>query len=117
MENNNLLPAKKQNGFLSKIKIFFKSIIGKKSEKEQYYDENVEQNNADIMESKFLDSLKENTDIESASKKETIEYIVDTIEKNPQTLSNLTTEQLEDVNEYYTEKIEKVDEEITKLKK
>ena len=114
MENDNLLPANKANGFLNKIKMFFKSIFNKPAELVEAAtdDSNIPKNESD-----FMENLKEKTDIESAFEKQTIEYLVQSIDEDPKILNSLTIEQLESVNEYYAEKIEKIDQEIEKLKK
>ena len=112
MENNNLLPTNKANGFLNKIKMFFKSIFNKSVELVETTDKKVEQIN-NKSQNNFLQNLKQDTDIDNLP----VEEIVKNIEENPEILNTLTIEQLENVNEYYAKQIEKVEQEINRLKK
>lgn len=115
---NNLLPSKKTKGLLNKVKMFFKSIFNKNLEyPKARYEEDINQTNDVIEMSSFVDELKNEVDSEKANKEETLEYIVNIIEESSENLKKLSIEQLEEVNEYYTNKIHKIDQEINKLKK
>ena len=112
---NNLLPDKKKDGILSRLKNFFKSIFYKQSKEVDYIDNTVLETKSS--EENFMKDLKEKTDMDNAYEKETIEYLVVETEKNPEKLNNLDVEQLEKISEYYDQKIENVDKEIEKVKK
>lgn len=116
MSYNDLLPDKKQKGLLNKIKNIFRSIFYRKNSLNPSIDHNLEKTSNEGSQVSFMEELKEKTDVKNAEERETLSYIVDKIEENPQLLEKLTTEQLENVNSYYTEKIEEVDKEIGKLK-
>lgn len=117
MENKNLLPSIKKDGFLNKIKMIFKSMFYKQPKLIQDSEETIEQINEDSIDLGFKESLKVERDNEKASREKALELIVEKIEKNPQQLNELTIEQLEDVNEFYAQKIQKVNQEIDNLKK
>ena len=114
MENKDLIPSKTTTGLLDKLKRMFKSIFNKKNNTPQDFNDSIETKTRNTMEPNFMESLKEKTDIEC--EKETLECIIDNVEKNPQELNTLTIEQLEEVNEYYDKEIEKVEQKINKLK-
>ena len=116
MANNNLLPTVKRNGLLNKIKIFFRSIFYKQPKTIQEPEESVKQIDSNSK-SSFKEELKVEIDTEATAKKRELEYIVEKIEENPKLLNKLSIEQLENVDEYYTEELQKVDKEINKLKK
>ena len=117
MANNNLLPDTKKIGFLNKIKQIFRSIFYKESKSIQDTEKTIKPVNDDISQSSFIESLKEKTDIKNGCEKDALESIVEIIEENPQKIDNLTVEELEDINDYYNEKIHEVDKEINKIKK
>lgn len=116
MSNSNLLPTKNKSGLLDKLKNLFKGIFNKQHNSIMNVENgNNKQDNEEKVTS-FMNDLKENTDIESASEKESIEYIVRKIEENPEFLDKIPTKTLVDVRDYYTKKIEEVDELIDNLK-
>lgn len=115
MENSNL-PVKKHRGFFSKITQAIKALFFKRDKSHKEIKNNTTESSKDNTNKTFMESLQEKTDIESACKKDTVKYIVETVEQDASTLENLTVEQLEVVNEYYTEQIEEVDKQIRKLK-
>lgn len=117
MVNNNLLPAKKKNGFLNKIKQIFRSIIYKESKSVQQDETTIEQTNNENIQPSFIENLKEETDIETVSAKEALQSTIEAIEENPQILDNLNVEELEEINNYYIDKIAETDKKINKLKK
>ena len=115
MENSNL-PVKNHRGFFSKITQAIKSLFFKRDKSHKDTQSNTNQSSKDNIYETFIESLQEKSDIEAAYKKDTLKYIVETVEQDASTLENLTVEQLEDVNDYYTEQIEEVDKQIRKTK-
>ena len=117
MEKNNSLLVKEDDGFLKKIKRFFKNLLKRNNIKEsntelEYSNTNeIKNSNED-----FSHNLSEQTNIEEIRKKEKIQEIIDIIEKEPKTLDNLTIDKLKIIDNYYDEKIQEADEKIKKLK-
>lgn len=116
MENNNLLPVESKKSVFNKIKNIFNSIFNKKPKIDQVNKEMEKLEEKSSKKVSFMESLKENTDIESASDKDTIEYIVKKVEENPDLLDNLTIKNLEKVRDYYADKIKDVERAIISLK-
>jgi len=112
MGNNSL--SVKENNIFSKIKCFLKSLFYKEQKNEEKVVENeikTENNNS------FLEEIKSQTNVENAGKEDAIKDIVNTVEKNPETLNKLSMKQLKYVNKYYDKELEEVDKKINKLKK
>jgi len=112
MGNNSL--SVKENNIFSKIKCFLKSLFYKEQKNEEKVVENemkIENNNS------FLEEIKSQTNVENAGKEDAIKDIVNTVEKNPETLNKLSMKQLKYVNKYYDKELEEVDKKINKLKK
>lgn len=114
---NNLLPDTKKGGFFNRLKLFFISITFKRDKLIQEHDDIANRENVENKGSSFMDNLKANTDVEKTCEEETLGFIVKKVEENPQVLDNLTIEQLENVNEYYNEKIQEVNNEINKIRR
>lgn len=115
MVNNNLLPSEKPKGVWSKIRFAFYSIFNKSSKEKHLFEETNKKISDTSSNFNFLESLKNETESENLGKEETLEYIVDSVEKDPQVLDKLPIEQLEDINKYYDEKLLSVKREISKL--
>lgn len=117
MDNKNLLPSVRKDGFFNKIKILFKSIFYKQPKLMKDSEKNIEpiKENGNVL--SFNEKLKVKIDNEKLSKERELRSVVEKIEENPEHLKELTIEQLEDINEYYIEKIKEVDQEIDRLKK
>ena len=114
MVNNDLLPVKKENSFFGKIKTLFNSIFRKRTTPSDEQN-TIEIDNSDNK-SRFIEDLKEKTNIDDSINKQALEYMVSYIEIYPELLNNFNIEDLEKINEYYDKKIEKIDKEINKLK-
>ncbi len=98
----------------SKIKLFFKSLFYKETKKVEEPEKIINETNQN--KTSFIENLVNQTDIDNACEKDALEYIVEEIENNPASLDNLSTEKLEDINNYYDKKIQEVDKELCKLK-
>ena len=119
--NNNLPSIVREDTFLVKFLNFIKSLFKKK-------EKNIYINNSEIEDNPFLkkkysinefsqinDSNKINEKIiEEIKEKDEMTEMIQMVEENPETLDNLDIEQLEEINNYYTNQIEECKKKIEK---
>ena len=117
---NTNLPMKKKNGFIDKIKNFFKKLFNKKDN-----NNNLEQTSNLIEDeikveyntkSNFQDSIKVEVKDEYSNNLKREEFLKE-VESNPSLLYELPIDKLEKLEKYYDESIAKYVEKLSKLKK
>ena len=117
MNNKGIIEYKE--GFISKIKKYFKNLFKNKKEENNYVEEIFNFNDAEITtaqkESEFFNDIKVDTsDIDKyMDKKNFLEYI----DGNVEALKMLSVDRLRKLKEYYDGVIEKNDKIIENLKK
>ena len=117
MGNKSMIEYKE--GFISKIKNFFKNLFKREQKETEYIAETSDFNNAEVninkTESEFFNDLKVDTsDIDKfMDKNNFLEYI----DGNVEALKMLSVDRLKKLKEYYDEVIEKNDKIIEQLKK
>lgn len=119
--NNNLPSIVREDTFLVKCLNFIKSLF-KKKEKNIYINNSDKEDNPFLKEkyrikefSQMNDSDKINEKIiEEKKEKDEITEMIQMVEENPETLDKLEIQQLEKINNYYTNQIEKCKKKIEK---
>ena len=122
--NNNLPSIVREDTFLVKCLNFIKSLF-KKKEKNIYINNSDKEDNPFLKEkyrikefSQMNDSDKINEKIieekEEKDEKDEITEMIQMVEENPETLDKLEIQQLEKINNYYTNQIEKCKKKIEK---
>ena len=119
--NNNLPSIVREDTFLVKCLNFIKSLF-KKKEKNIYINNSDKEDNPFLKEkyrikefSQINDSDKINEKIiEEKKEKDEITEMIQMVEENPETLDKLEIQQLEKINNYYTNQIEKCKKKIEK---
>ena len=107
--------VKYKEGFIFKIKNFFKRIFGKSEEQYNNEAKSIELNNENNEQNKFFDDLKIDADDVNVviEKKEFFKKI----EGNEEALRMLSIDRLKKLEKYYDSIIEQNNEKIRKLKK
>ncbi len=119
--NNNLPSIVREDTFLVKCLNFIKSLF-KKKEKNIYINNSDKEDNPFLKEkyrikefSQMNDSDKINEKIiEEKEEKDEITEMIQMVEENPETLDKLEIQQLEKINNYYTNQIEECKKKIEK---
>lgn len=119
--NNNLPSIVREDTFLVKCLNFIKSLF-KKKEKNIYINNSDKEDNPFLKEkyrikefSQMNDSDKINEKIiEEKDEKDEITEMIQMVEENPETLDKLEIQQLEKINNYYTNQIEECKKKIEK---
>ena len=119
--NNNLPSIVREDTFLVKCLNFIKSLF-KKKEKNIYINNSDKEDNQFLKEkyrikefSQMNDSDKINEKIiEEKEEKDEITEMIQMVEENPETLDKLEIQQLEKINNYYTNQIEECKKKIEK---
>lgn len=122
--NNNLPSIVREDTFLVKCLNFIKSLF-KKKEKNIYINNSDKEDNPFLKEkyrikefSQMNDSDKINEKIieekDEKDEKDEITEMIQMVEENPETLDKLEIQQLEKINNYYTNQIEKCKKKIEK---
>lgn len=123
--NNNLPSIVREDTFLVKCLNFIKSLF-KKKEKNIYINNSDKEDNPFLKEkyrikefSQMNDSDKINEKIieekEEKDEKDEITEMIQMVEENPETLDKLEIQQLEKINNYYTNQIEECKKKIEKM--
>ena len=117
MKNN--LPQEYNNGFLYKIKSFFKNLFHMNKEIKND-DTSINQTNIEINEDNkaFVNELKVDNNVStntSISDEEKEDTIFKRIEENPDLLNDLSIEKLAEIERIYDKKISELDANINKI--
>ena len=115
MKNN--LPTKYEESFIHRIKKFFVNLFSKKTKEEIVEKIEKEEKVENVVKEEKIQNDIFSQMKEGSKKANLKEDIFNMVNSNPDVLSTLTLEQLEEIDKMYDQKIEEKEKKINKLKR